>query len=116
LLDSGEAHSEHPFAIMRGRKGWYEPEIPEALAVMRGGAHEKIQMLERSVREVAVGMVFGEDLKSPKGMLLIARGQEVTPALLERMRNFSPELAIREPVRMILQSSANTQPALVGSR
>jgi response regulator RpfG family c-di-GMP phosphodiesterase len=116
LLDSGEAHSDHPFAIMRGRKGWYDPEILEALAAMRGNAQDKIQMLELSVREVAVGMVFGEDLKSSKGMLLIARGQEVTPALLERMRNFSPELAIREPVRMILQSSASTQPALVGSR
>jgi hypothetical protein len=39
-----------------------------------------------------VGMIFGEDLKSSKGLLLIARGQEVTPALLERMRNFSPNL------------------------
>jgi hypothetical protein len=48
---------------------------------------------------------------------LIARGQEVTPALLERMRNFSPELAIREPVRMILQApAATTQAVLTGSR
>jgi hypothetical protein len=85
---------------------------------MRGGSPEKIQMLDLSVREVTVGMVCGEDLKSSKGLLLIARGQEVTPALLERMRNFSPELAIREPVRMILQSSAGpaTQPVLAGSR
>ena len=115
-MDAGDAHSDHPLAIRRGRKGWYEPVILEAFAEMRGSAQDKIQMLERSVREVAVGMVFGEDLKSSKGLLLIARGQEVTPALLERMRNFSPELAIREPVRRILQNSASTQPALVGSR
>ena len=115
-LDAGDAHSDHPFAIMRGRKGWYDPVILEAFAGMRGSGQDKLQMLELSVREVAVGMVFGEDLKSSKGLLLIARGQEVTPTLLERMRNFSPELAIREPVRMILQSSASAQPALVGSR
>ncbi len=115
-LDAGDAHSDHPFAIMRGRKGWYDPAILEAFAGMRGSSQDKIQMLELSVREVTVGMIFGEDLKSSKGLLLIARGQEVTPALLERMRNFSPELAIREPVRMILQGSASTQHALVGSR
>lgn len=115
-LDAGDAHSDHPFAIMRGRKGWYDPVILEAFAGMRGSGQDKLQMLELSVREVEVGMVFGEDLKSSKGLLLIARGQEVTPTLLERMRNFSPELAVREPVRMILQSSASAQSALVGSR
>jgi hypothetical protein len=62
-------------------------------------------------------MGFGEDLKSSKGLLLIARGREVTPALLERMRNFPPELAIREPVRRILQTpAATTQAVLTGSR
>jgi hypothetical protein len=75
-------------------------------------------MLELTIREVGVGMVFGEDLKSSKGLLLIARGQEVTPALLERMRNFSGELAIREPVRMLLRDPARTskEPVLAGSR
>jgi hypothetical protein len=63
------------------------------------------------VKDVTVGMTFGEDLKSGKGLLLIARGQEVTPALLERMRNFSAELAIREPVRMLLPN-----PALVAAK
>jgi hypothetical protein len=51
-------------------------------------------------------VTFGEDLKSGKGLLLIVRGQEVTPALLERMRNFSAELAIREPLRMLLPNPA----------
>jgi HD domain len=70
--DAGDTHSDHPFAIMRGRKGWYDPVILEAFAGMRGSAQGKIQMLELSAREVAVGMVFGEDLKSSEGLLLIA--------------------------------------------
>jgi response regulator RpfG family c-di-GMP phosphodiesterase len=108
LLDGGERHSTHPFEIMRGRDGWYDPEIFEAFAVTRGSSQGKARMIELAVREVVVGMVFGEDLKSSKGLLLIARGQEVTPALLERMRNFSPELGIREPVRMVPPESADT--------
>jgi hypothetical protein len=53
-------------------------------------------------------MLFGEDVKSAKGLLLIARGQEVTPSLLERVRNFSSELGIREPIRMIERLPAST--------
>jgi len=98
-------------AVMLGREGWYDPQRLEAFAGMRGISQEKALMLERMVKDVTVGMTFGEDLKSGKGLLLIARGQEVTPALLERMRNFSAELAIREPVRMLLPN-----PALVAAK
>jgi response regulator RpfG family c-di-GMP phosphodiesterase len=107
LLESGENHSDHPIAIMRGRKGWYDPQILDVFAAMHGNPLDKGQMLELAIRDVRVGMTFGEDLKSGKGLLLIARGQEVTPALLERMRNFSSELAIREPVRMLLHNPAS---------
>jgi response regulator RpfG family c-di-GMP phosphodiesterase len=120
LLDGGERHSTHPFEIMRGREGWYDPEIFEAFAMLRGSSQDKVQMIELAVREVVVGMVFGEDLKSSRGLLLIARGQEVTPALLERMRNFSPELGIREPVRMVppegAESATGAQHVLSGVR
>ena len=58
-------------------------------------------MHELTLRDIAAGMFFGEDVKSARGLLLIARGQEVTPSLLERVRNFSSELGIREPIRMI---------------
>jgi response regulator RpfG family c-di-GMP phosphodiesterase len=118
LLESGENHSDHPIAIMRGRTGWYDPQILDVFAAMRGNPQDKSQMLELAIRDVMVGMTFGEDLKSGKGVLLIARGQEVTPTLLERMRNFSSELAIREPVRMLLDNPAekSKEPALVGPR
>jgi len=110
-LEAGGNPAEQPMAVMRGREGWYDPQLLEAFAGMRGISQEKTLMLERMVKDVTVGMTFGEDLKSGKGLLLIARGQEVTPALLERMRNFSAELAIREPVRMLLPN-----PALVAAK
>ena len=116
LLEGGVTPSGHPMAIMRGRKGWYDPEILEAFAALRGSPQDTSLILEFAIKDVGVGMVFGEDLKSGKGLLLIARGQEVTPALLERMRNFSAELAIREPVRMLLHgpSVASKDPVLAG--
>ena len=110
-LAAGGNPAEQPMAVMRGREGWYDPQLLEAFVGMRGISQEKTLMLERMVKDVTVGMTFGEDLKSGKGLLLIARAQEVTPALLERMRNFSAELAIREPVRMLLPN-----PALVAAK
>lgn len=106
LLEAGGNPAEHPMAVMRGREGWYDPQILEAFAGIRGISQEKTMLLECNVPDITVGMTFGEDLKSGKGLLLIARGQEVTATLLERMRNFSTELAIREPVRMLLPHPA----------
>jgi hypothetical protein len=61
-------------AVMGGREGWYDLQILEALAAMRGDSQEKTLMLERMVKDVTVGMTFGEGLKSGKGRRLIARG------------------------------------------
>jgi hypothetical protein len=40
-----------------------------------------------------------------KGILLIPRGQEVTLGILERIRNFSEHIGVREPVRMVVSPS-----------
>jgi hypothetical protein len=61
-----------------------------------------------TLRDIVAGMLFGEDVKSAKGLLLIARGQEVTPSLLERVRNFWSELGIRERIRMIERLPTST--------
>jgi hypothetical protein len=53
------------------------------------------------LNKIVCGLFIGEDLKSESGLLLVARGQKVTPSLLERIRNFSAELRIQEPIRMI---------------
>jgi response regulator RpfG family c-di-GMP phosphodiesterase len=117
VLESAENPSDHPFDVMRGRVGHYDPEIFEVFAEMHGGRKREIQVLELHLRDVCVGMVLGEDVRSAKGVLLIARGQEVTPGLLERLRNFSPDLGIREPIRMVNHAQALAPvPAEVVSR
>ncbi len=78
-----------------------------------GAERKKCVVHELTLRDIAAGMLFGEDVKSAKGLLLIARGQEVTPSLLERVRNFSSELGIREPIRMIERLPVATNSQLV---
>jgi len=99
VLESENIPDNHRFEILRGRTGQYDPEILQAFADLRGKSETLVHELR--LDEIASGMLFGEDVKSARGLLLIARGQEVTPGLLERIRNFSSELGIREPIRMI---------------
>ncbi len=88
------------FDILSSRAGWYDPVILKALAEIRGNSGHPAQMKEIPLREVRPGMVFAQDVKSARGLLLIARGQEVTQSLIERIWNFSPTLGIKEPVRV----------------
>lgn len=103
VVESNTGAIEHPFDVLRSRSGWYDPVIVEALAELHGGGRREVVVQELRLGDLAVGMIFDEDVKSAKGLLLIARGQEVTPGLLERVRNFSSELGIHEPIRMVVR-------------
>jgi response regulator RpfG family c-di-GMP phosphodiesterase len=41
LLEAGGSPAEQPRAVMRGREGWYDSPMLEALAGLRGGSQEK---------------------------------------------------------------------------
>lgn len=98
---------DHPFDTLRSRNGFYDPRLLEAFATLHGVSKREILVHELRLRQIEVGMVFGEDVRSSKGLLLIARGQQVTPGLQERVRNFSAELGVREPIRMIVKTGEN---------
>jgi hypothetical protein len=51
--------------------------------------------------EIEIGMVFAGDVVTSTGLLLIARGQEVTPSLVGRVRSHWQAMASVETVRMI---------------
>jgi len=44
-------------------------------------------------------MIFADDVNSGK-RLLIARGQEVTSSLMERLQNFDSDVGVRQPLRV----------------
>jgi hypothetical protein len=90
---------------LRGRAGWYDPKLLQALAELRGASAQQ-DVLEIELGAVRIGMVFAEDIKTATGVLLIARGQEVTERLVERVRNFSHLHAARQRVRVIIPPQA----------
>jgi len=102
LLMSGK-YASRAFEMLRSRAGCYDPAILEVFADFRGKQHSEVKVKDLTMREIVIGMVFGEDVRLPNGLLLIGFGQEVTPSVLERIRNFSPSMGIREPIRMMVK-------------
>jgi|SRR5581483_10418783 len=98
------------FDIMRGRKGWYDPEILASLADLRKSAVEA-QVCELPVGLLQVGMVLAQDVRTSKGMLFIARGQEVTASLLVKLRNLSQNFLADELIRVIVGGARQNTPA-----
>ncbi len=60
--------------------------------------------------DLAPGMILDEDLKSRNGIRLVPQGQEVTNAVMARLRSVAEGVGIREPfrVRMLLAGSASS--------
>jgi len=103
MLESGRQSPISPIEVLGSRVGWYDPSLLAAIAAIRGENTHETKLLELNFSQMRPGMVFGQDVKSSKGLLLIARGQEVTAGLLERIQNSMTDHGIREPIQMILK-------------
>jgi response regulator RpfG family c-di-GMP phosphodiesterase len=77
---------------------------PHLLATFAGAVGEKTVMYAHTVAvaDLAPGMVLDADMETRTGVLLISRGQEITPSLLTRIRNFARmEAGVAEPVAVL---------------
>jgi hypothetical protein len=89
---------------MRGRLGRYDAELLELFASTLDSDGRGVEVAEIPIRLVRVGMTFVEDVRTPTGLLLVARGHEATRSLVERFRNLASG-SVREPVRVSLRGS-----------
>jgi len=99
LLTSQDTPINSAISMMREREGLYHPVILKVL--------KNIQLIERKmdirsvkVSEVQVLMIADEEIKTANGLLLMAKDQEVTKPIMERLRSFSKTVGVVEPVRM----------------
>ncbi len=77
---------EHGAAVqeLRLRKGVLDPSLISLLPVDERGREDAVTRVD--VEKIAVGMMIDEDVRADHGPLLLCRGQEVTPMLVERLR------------------------------
>jgi response regulator RpfG family c-di-GMP phosphodiesterase len=96
---------------LESRSELYDPSVLEALRRLHGVVERASVVREMGLVDVRVGMVFATDVVGPNGVLLVARGQEVTANLLERIWNSWHGFATNLRVNMIIGGAAPAAPA-----
>ena len=59
----------------------------------------RVQMLR--VGELHAGMVANQDIHTSKGMLLLPKGEELTAAMVERLRSFARTVGVPQPISVL---------------
>jgi ActR/RegA family two-component response regulator len=91
------------------RKGVYDPEAVSALRRVLGEAGEaQAQAQALFVRDMRTGMILSEGVTTRNGLLIVARGAEVTPALLEKLRSWAELDRVVEP--LVVETDAQVKP------
>jgi hypothetical protein len=88
---------------LRSRKGWYDPQILEVLnsplpSAIPGRAPSAMASKPILLSEVRCGHRLCADVRTVDGVLIVCSGNQITPALIERFRNFSVTGVIKEPI------------------
>ncbi len=92
-------------ALQKLVESW--PQLPQAVAdALRRTRLVETEIVVRAIglADLAPGMVLDEDLKSKNGIRLVPQGQEVTNAVMVRLRSVAGGVGIREPFRVRMQA------------
>lgn len=106
-FDSLEAQglsSALALSTLKGRADQYDPQILSAFLALFGQRREGDKVRDISIGALRSGMVLAADVKMATGTLFVARGYEVTPAFLERIRNFRAG-SVREPIKVLIRAA-----------
>lgn len=90
---------EQAMSKLKQHPGTYPPELVKALADLEV---ERARMVVRAVtvRQLDAGMILDEDVWASSGLLLAAKGLEVTEPVLLRLRSFAAGVGVIEPFRV----------------
>src|SRR5262249_37674715 len=89
---------------LKGQADGYEPEVLAAFLSLFGQRKDGDKIRDISLGALRSGMVLAADVKMATGTLFVARGYEITPAFLERIRNFRPG-SVREPIKVLIRAA-----------
>ncbi len=107
-LITRDRSKEEALAQMRQRESNHDPECLKALATfVPHEATMELRVLKSA--ELRTAMVVDQDVRSKNGLLLLAKGQEVTPSVLGRLKAFASKTGIVEPIRVLATKTETTQ-------
>jgi response regulator RpfG family c-di-GMP phosphodiesterase len=87
---------------LRSRPGVYDPAVLDALEHAVGRAGLARESCEVTVAELRPGMILATDVRARNGVMLVGRGHEVTPSLLQRIRNFAATVGVTDRILVLI--------------
>ncbi len=88
--------------VLSGRRGRYDPKLLELLGRLRAESGPRFESRRVVVRTLRCGMVFDEDFRNHEGRVLVGRGAEVVPAMLDRIREYWDESLLARSVGVLV--------------
>jgi len=79
---------------------------PKFVAALHEVHIEEARLVSRLVRlgQLRTHMILDRDVFSKNGLLLLAKGQEITESALARLKNFAQTIGVAEPLSVVTQS------------
>ncbi|MFP5238567.1 MAG: HD domain-containing phosphohydrolase [Acidobacteriota bacterium] len=100
LLQRGMARDEAAAELAAGREEYGEDVfLAFERTVLRQEGYELLQV---PVAGLEPGMILAQDARTPEGVLVMAKGLELSGYMLERLKSLSRTRAIREPVNVLV--------------
>ena len=89
--------------ILHARAERYGAQLVKSYAAHLGTSSAEMRVIRIPLGAVRLGMTILQDIRTELGMLLVARGFEVTERFMERIKNFGPAL-LEETIEVALAS------------
>jgi len=88
---------------LRQQAGAYDGQVLAALEAV-SNVRESYEVREIELRGLMAGMILAEDVQTVSGLLLVCKGQEASPSLCCRLKNYAKHTRIREPIRVMVRT------------
>jgi CheY-like chemotaxis protein len=101
LLDSFQSQLRNQFTIDTALDG------NQGLDAIQGQESCSTTVSDFEVRSVTAfklteNMILAEDVWGANGMLLISKGHEITPPLIQKLKNLASISGIKEPIKVLV--------------
>ena len=84
---------------LRKQSQWYDPDALAALeAVVK--SEESFDVQDVAMKDLGLYAILAEDVITPDGTLIVGKGQEVTPSLYYRLKNFARKRGLEDQIRI----------------
>lgn len=93
--------AEAALAELQQRKGWYDPQVLEALDSMINLA-EGFAPSFLPLAQLKAGMVLDQTVTADDGVSVFVKGLELNKAVLQRLKTVARQSAIPEPIRVLV--------------